>query len=57
MLRLEGFMEIQAPLQRRIVQLGWQWPTQPRRSQPLKTPLDGAPAHLADRGDLARNQV
>ena len=47
----------QAPLQRHVIQIGRQGPTQPRRFQPLKIPLDGASAHLADRGDLPWDKV
>jgi len=48
---------IQAPLQSHVIQIGRQGPTQPHRFQPFKTPLDGASAYLADRGDLPRDKV
>ena len=48
---------VQAPLQSHVIQIGRQGPTQPRRLQPFKAPLDGASAYLADRGDLPRDEL
>ena len=47
----------QTPLQRHVIQIGRQRPTQFRRFQTLKIALDGASAYLADRGDLPRDEV
>jgi hypothetical protein len=47
----------QPPLQCNIVQIGRQRPTQTRRTQTDKIPLDGAFAHLSDRRYLSRAEL